>query len=76
MQSVSFTGVTSNAMTGCRGGSGTLQDYSEVITGSFAGTNKPVPQLNQGFPISDQLALFLGASGAKTTRVFKTGTSL
>jgi nucleoid-associated protein YgaU len=39
-------------------------------------TSGTLPAINQTFPISDQLALFLGASGAKTTKVFATGASL
>ena len=39
-------------------------------------TSGTLPAINQTFPISDQLALFLGASGSKTTQVFATGASL
>jgi hypothetical protein len=48
---------------------GNTNEYPQTLVGQLAAPN-------QNFPISDQLALFLGASGAKTTQVFNTGASL
>jgi LysM repeat protein len=48
---------------------GNTNEYPVTASGTLALPNQP-------FPISDQLALFLGASGAKTTQVYNTGASL